>query len=360
MRNRIFCALALALLAGCGSDSDENASEDASPSATESAQAGARSARTAPAADDLWAPIAPPEAPLPARDPRAPLDPDATLARYASECADDASRSECRALRRDLELVFFADLLGLRRGGQPLERALVRAAARAELPQLACFGLRELLMGSELTQDDAALIRSALDSPWRAPREVVRTFGYRATNPVPGLADLFERDANAQRTGSPELCLDGGRDAEPNPALVGNYPGAQHRPFASSEDLRWFTTPDPPERVLAQFAKRGMRASTAEELKAEQQARYLAEITQLTSGEPTPDSPDTTRQMMEMIFEASRDWGRPFAQLERIGEIRFVTLAPQHVVAVFRDDALGATALVASRPAVFDAKAMGL
>jgi hypothetical protein len=356
MRDRIAFVLALALVAGCG-DADDEAADPAAPAATAEEAAAAAAPEHPRGAEDLWAPISPERADLlPARDPRAPLDPDAVVARFEKECTG-AGGGECRALRRDLELVFLADLVGLRSGGQRLDRALVRTAARARLPQLACFGLRELLLSRELTQEDIALIASALDSPWRAPREVVRSLGHRRADPVPGVADLLERAAVGQNTASAGLCLDGGRDPEPNPRLAGGYPGARYRPFASTADLRWFTTPDPPERVLAFLTKGGTPAQTRDELKAAQQARYMEETLKLSSDEP---SDDATAKMMQLIFEASQDWGAPFAELERTGEIRFVMITPGQAVAVFRDDALGATSIVAARPAVFDPKALGL
>jgi hypothetical protein len=361
MRDRIAFFLALALVAGCGGDAEEEAADPTAPAATAEEVAAAAAPEHPRDAEDLWALISPErEGLLPTRDPRAPLDPDAVIARFEQECGNDAGGGECRVLRRDLELVFFADLLGLRRGGQRLDRELVRTAARAQLPQLACFGLRELLLADSVTSADAQLIASALDSPWRAPREVVRAFGYRRSVPVPGLAELFARDAARQLSRSADLCLDGGRDPEPNPRLAGNYPGARYRPFASKEDLRWFTTSDSPERVLEFLTRGGKAAQTADELKAAQQAAYMEEMLRLSSGDPHPDDSEVTAKMMELAFEAGVDWSAPFANLDRTGEIRYVMITPYQAVAVFRDDALNATSIVASRPPVFDRAALGL
>jgi hypothetical protein len=361
MRDRIACSvLALALAISCGGDADDAASDE--PSQARPADPKSEVAAPSGGAADLWAPISPTgdAAPLPARDPKAPLDPDAVIARFEQECAGGASGSDCRALRRDLELVFFADLLGLRRGGQHLDRELVRAAARARLPQLACFGLRELLFASGLTSEDERLITDALDSPWRAPREIVRAFVYRRAVPVKGISDLYERDVEAAVGSSAALCVDGGRDPERNPALAGNYPGARYRAFASKPDLGWFTTSDPPEKVLAFLTRGGKSALTADELKAARQAAYMDEMVRLTSGESASDDPDITAKMMELALETSFDWTAPFANIQRVGEIRYVLITPKQAVAVFRDDALGATSIVAPRPPAFDRAALGL
>jgi hypothetical protein len=355
MSRRITCAFGIAMFAACGSDSEDVGVAEDAPLAPVTASAEPESARQPL---DLWsAAVAQDAVGIPARDPAAPLDADAVIARFERECGGGLGEGECPALRRDLELVFFADLLGLKRAGQRLDRELARAAARARLPQLACFGLRELLIEGKPTKDDVALISAALDSPWRAQREIVRLWGRRLSNPVPGLADLFERDAGPSVRQDADLCLDGGKDPEPNPGLAGHYPGARHRAFASTADLRWFTTPDPPERVLAFLTKNGGEAYTAEGLKARQQAIYLEEMTRLSSAEGAPDA---TAAMMQLMFEASRDWSAPFARLDHVAEIRYVMIAPSQAIAVFHDEALHATAIVAPRPAHFDPKALGL
>lgn len=360
MRSLTACGIAIGFLLGCGGDADSESEEE-----PQAHKAAAQQKSPSPGAEDLWAPFEPkePVAPLPARDPRVPLDADAVIARFEKECAGNASGTECRAQRRDLELVFFADLLGLRSGGQRLDRELARAAARAQLPQLACFGLRELLWGSELSPEDERLIREALDSPWRAPREIARSFGYRRAVPVSGLSDLFERNIKQPFGSSAHLCLDGARDPEPNPGLAGNYPGARFRPFASKEDLMWFTTRDPAEKVLAVLTRGGKHALTAMELKAAQQANYMDEMLRLSSGDADPDAPDATARMMELAFGASVDWTAPFDSIERAGEVRYVMITPKQAVAVFRDDALNATSIVAPRPPpapLFDPAAFGL
>ena len=340
LRAWIACGLALALSLGCGSDTDEPEADSA--------------------AEDLWAPH--PEKPAqgrgPARDPAPPPDPDEVVARYEKVCAGGGASAECAALRRDLELVFLSDLVGLRSGGQRIDRELARTAARAENPRLACFGLREMLLARELTSEDEGLIAAALDSRWRAPREVVRSLGRGRAQSVRGLADLFARDSGTRTAPSAHLCLGGARDPEPNPGLAGRYPGARYRPFASDSDLRWFTTSDSPKKVLAFLTRGGKPAQTLDELKAEQQATYLAESEKIFANAGPDD--DVMLPVIELQFRAGRDWGQPVEGLEGVGEIRYVMITPDQAIAVFRDDVLDATSIVASRPAVFDPKAFGL
>ena len=57
------------------------------------------------------------------------------------------------------------------------------------------------------------------------------------------------------------------------------------------------------------------------------------------------------------------DWTAPFDSIERAGEVRYVMITPKQAVAVFRDDALNATSIVAPRPPpapLFDPAAFGL
>jgi hypothetical protein len=170
------------------------------------------------------------------------------------------------------------------------------------------------------------------------------------------LTDLITRvpDKNSE-PGDPIIYLLGQRDPEPNPKVAGGYPGARYRHFASSPARGWFTTPDPPEKVIAFLAKGGKKVLSGEEMKgaAKPQAfdpeayqkEVMAAVTSndpakmeaLLKSVPTPKPPPT-------------DWTAGFEGMTRVGEIRYVMLSPDQAVAVFRDDALHATSIVAPTP----------
>src|SRR6185295_14297352 len=124
------------------------------------------------------------------------------------------------------------------------------------------------------TAEDEALIARALDSPYRAVRNAVSS-NWRK---VPAtLTDVMKRGRGYDTTLT-GVCLDSARDPVPSPKWAGNYPGAKFRPIASSASLRWFTTPDPPEKVIAWFEVQGKAARSMAQMKAEAQAKYMEEM----------------------------------------------------------------------------------
>ena len=347
MRNpRLICVLLMLVASGCGSGSEPTSEE--APALEATAQDARASQRAADAG--LWAPYAAgrEQALPPGILDSVRADPDAVLARHRQECAKGAASPSCQTLRVAVEYVLLDALVGLRDIGEPLERRWLQAAARAQTPQLACFGLRGLLVAEERSGEDEALIAAALDSLWRAPRNVVLAYGASA----PGMSEMLGRTSRerGQPGSGPELCIDGSRDPQPNPGLSGRYPGAHYRPFASTSTRRWFTTPDPLEKVLAFFAHQGKPALTADGLKAAQIAKVTELTSQLTmSSEPISDAKMAkyTRELMDI---QGTDWSAPFSRLEGTGEIRYVMITPKQAVAVFWDDMLHATSIVATPP----------
>lgn len=359
MKAMLLTMALLALSAGCGSD--EGADEQRADS--ESASSGASKS----AEEDLWAPHVVAEDSDSERagasaERKPHPDPDTVPALHHEACSRDLDSARCRALHRELEFVFLNDLIGLRAARQPLERAWLRTAARAQNPYLACLGLRGLLFAGEITAEEDALFVAALDSPWQGPRNFAIAYAsklaYVSASEAARLNELLGRAGARGTPTDVDLCVESRRDTAPNPGLAGRYPGARYRPFASTADLRWFTTPDSPEKVLAFLTRGGKPAQTGDELKAAQEAAYLEQTMKLYADAP-PDS-DLTVAAVKLGFEAGRDWSEPFTNLERVGEIRYVMITPKQAVAVFRDDVLGATAIVAPRPVAFDPAAFGL
>jgi hypothetical protein len=350
MRALVAVCSALALALGCGSK------DEPEPSSREVAKQSPTQERAAPGDEDLWAPYSPAAA-APSASRRASLepeplpDPDAVVALHHQLCSGGATSPRCPELRGQLELVLLGDLLGLRAAGEPLEREWLRAAARAENPHLACLGLRGVIFAGGITADEDALFLAALDSPWRGPRNLVLDWSSRippsSASGAALLVQMLGRAGKPQPASGTDLCLQSGRDPEPNPGLAGRYPGARHRPFASDATRRWFTTPDPPEKVLAYLTKDGGQALTADGLQAAQQQKLLELTARMTqSGEPI----DMKAYMRAMAEMRGTDWTAGFQNLEAAGEIRYVMVTPKQAVAVFRDDLLHATSIVAPRP----------
>ena len=355
MRLQLATCFVLLLSLACGSDDDEAEEVDAAAAEERSDDSGAERAATE---QDLWAA-------WPAGTPRAAAGaastaqasratPDAVLARFESECAANAGTPECQALRRAVERLYLSDLLGLRGAFQPIDPGMYRTAARAETPQLACIGLRELMRSPSPSAEDEALLAAALDSPWRGPRTLVLALANPPWGARPRFSVLARRTERAVEGGYQglyDICIDGSRDPEPNPGLAGRYPGARHRPFASDATRRWFTTPDPPKQVLAYLTKGGGAALTADEMKAAQTAKYMQQMLELSSGnEPVADA-NLTERMLQLVLEQGVDWSASFKGLQGTGEIRYVMITPKQAVAVFRDEILDATSIVAPRPA---------
>jgi hypothetical protein len=361
MRILLMLGCTVLLLAGCGSDSEEPKPDEATPAK----QAGVPAGKTA-GEENLWAPYSAAEASKRSATPpfdhsfRAPPpaarpDPDAVLERYQKDCADKADSPDCRSLRRDVEHVFLDDLIGLRNAGQPIDDDLLRAAATAETPQLACIGLRDRLRADKRTGADWALLAAALDSPWRAPRNAAliyaRLLPPDSTEAVPTAMKMLEREGRYDYRGPTDICIDGWRDPLPNPGLAGHYPNARYRPFASDATRRWFTTADAPEKVFAYFAQAGLGpALTAEALKAAAQAKYLQAMTDMSQAPDAVDAQKLTERMMKLAMEQGIDWSSGFRDMPGTGEIRYVMVTPKQAVAVFRDDLLDATSIVAPRP----------
>jgi len=275
---------------------------------------------------------------------QATADPDAVIERYKGECAGGAKSAECRALRWEVEAIFLESLVAVRTSSAQVDPRWYRLAAASENPQLACIGVTELVWDPKRTAQDDALIARALESPYHAVRGavVLNSSRFQALN------DVWSRNGGFNYSDLTGVCMDSGRDLVPPPKWAGGYPGAQFRPFASNESRRWFTTPDPPEKVVAWFASRGKSVRTEQQMLADAQARYMQEMTELSSDPEV----DNTQKMMEVMMNQASDaqWSAPFRNMEGIGEIKYAMIGSGQAIAIFRDDLFKATSIVATRP----------
>ena len=286
-----------------------------------------------------------PRAPAPTTDIRA------TMARFERECLRGRGTS-CETLQAELERALYQELMVMYLGGKDLDRKVLRVAARAELPELAAFGLRRL--GRWNSAEDVPLAAAGLDSPYPAVRSAADELVRSLNNPQ--LQRLAHR---SQRSGS-EGSKSGLVPMEaPNPKTIGAsiYPGASYSFAASRPDFAVYTTSDAPDKVLAHYAKgkRVLTGAALGDLRKQKSAKkndeaMAAEMMQaMMSGK---DPQVIVKEMMEADQAKNVDWTRGIEGVEGVQSPRYVVLeetgpqkSPSRVVAVYRDEALGATAV---------------
>ena len=79
------------------------------------------------------------------------------------------------------------------------------------------------------------------------------------------------------------------------------------------------------------------------------QAKFMEEMTRLSED----SEQDNTARMMQLMAGqgAAGQWSAAFRGMEGIGEIKYVMIGANQAVAIFRDDMLKATSIVATQPA---------
>jgi len=276
------------------------------------------------------------------------LDADEAIERYGRDCKPGDSSQPCRALRGRAEYTFLEELLWLKSTGQTPDPQLYRVAAVAENPRLATLGLRGLLLvTTPLTQPDEQLVVAALDSPYRGVRQTILQFA----NNQKGVRELWPRIVTNSDSYTDFPYLDDRRDSEPDHAVIGSYPGARFRYFASAATQPWFTTTDPLDKVIAFLAKGESQALTAAELNAKNQSDAMQKYMQATrAASETGDSSKVMEAMKDFQMQSGVDWTRQLSSVEGAGEIRYIELAPEKMIAVFDDAVLHATSIVAIAP----------
>lgn len=312
-----------------------------------------------------------------------PLDLEATAARYEAECAADAAGADCDGLQAALEDLLFDCLVTLTDARVPVDRETVRVATRAQSPTLAAYALA--LLDAGFGPDDVPYVRAALDSPYPQVRSAAI-----------GLSKWFETEAlRAPTQRAREALADGYSglkssplvpDLVPTAEALGAplYPGARYSYLAGSRDRPVFLSADDPQKVTAFLAK-GKPTFTAAEMTAAVDQRMAAEqAAHDAAAEPAADDMATAmaqaaelmaamnsgedpmkalQEMSEAKQAASHDWTSEITRLEGIDTPRFVVVEEKNgvatrVVAVFRDPAVGATAIAYLKPPGRDNGAM--
>lgn len=350
---RLLAALAVALLVACGGDEADEAEEGRAPdtSAAEADAGAARSPRDGVAAvgttlffDDPTPPVA-----------------DA-LARYEAECAGEAT-PECKRLQWQLEYALYEDMRELARAGT-VDEELIHVGAAAECPQLKAFSL-DRIRERGLRPEEHALVVAAFDDPYPSVRASAQYLAQQL--PDEKWTRMLVRDSGAEGRGVQGLIA----GVTPGAKSLGAplYPGSTHWHFASSASHgEFFSTPDAPDDVVAFYAKDGKQALSGEQLEAEiEEAMNALQnpmllVQKMQEAAAAGQDPATViASLTAGAAGAEIDWTDGIAGREGMLEPRYVVLAegdlmgqpiPSRVVAIFRDEAMGATGLIfRSKPA---------
>jgi hypothetical protein len=135
------------------------------------------------------------------------------------------------------------------------------------------------------------------------------------------------------------------------------YPGSSYSFATSRQDLAIYRTSDAPDKVIAHYAK-GRRVLSGAELgelqkqkggKKNDEAMAQAMMQAVMNGQ---DPQAAMKQLMDSAQAQSVDWTSGIEGAEGVVAPRYVVLGeagpqkvPSRVVAIYRDDALGATAI---------------
>lgn len=277
-------------------------------------------------------------------------DVNATLARFERECLGKGG-APCVALQAELEQALYRELMVMYLGGKDPDHRMLRVAARAQLPDLAAFALRRLARWQ--AAGDGPIAAAGLDSPYPAVRSAAAELARSINNPH--LQRLATRSRGSREGSGTGLVPD---EAPAAKALgTSTYPGSSYSFAASRQDLAVYRTSDAPEKVIAHFAK-GRRVLSGAELgslgkqkggKKNDDAMAQAMIQAVMSGQ---DPQAAMKQMMESAQAQNVDWTAGIEGVEGVSSPRYVVLeeagpqkVPSRVVSVYRDEALGATAV---------------
>lgn len=351
MRRATYLVVLFALSA-CGSKKKKQAPEVASPSgsggsAVTDSPHPAAAAQTGALTWDQTPAFKKPPRPYPDPFDAPPLppiaDPDAVIARYGAQCPNRTRTDACKDLRRQVERIFLGDIIGLRAAHVPIDRKWFSVAIGAETPQLACLGVNGLARLKDRTPDEEAAILSSVDHPSWSVREAAM-----ATR-LPAMELLSLRAYRGGDRGFVGACLDGRIDREYSNAYAGGYPNAKYRFLASSPTQRWFTTPDSVEKVYEFFIKQGRPPMTREAVQAAMTAKMAAEIQRITS---TMKEDEVEKANKEVAGLAAKFVVPNMPSIDGAGEIRYVMLTDSIGIAIFKDDTLKGTSIVALAPPV--------
>jgi hypothetical protein len=269
--------------------------------------------------------------------------------KYAASCTPSSTSDACKQMRWKLEYALYTDLVLSMQDGQTPPPSAIEVGLNAETPQLRALALQIAPQGPAKVASAVA----GIDSPYATVRQeaanVIRSYGDDKQR------GMLDRQASGSRPEYPVA------DEAPDPARlkVKVYPGATYRYFASNDEEAYFSTPDPPEKVVGFYTQGGRKAYSASELQQAMKARARGAMDQ--------------GKMMQMIQEAQargrirrrRSWPgrraspdsaptRPATSRAGRGSSRPGTSRRDdmfsRVVVVFRDELVGATGIAVPLP----------
>jgi len=191
--------------------------------------------------------------------PRVDLPPDEISLRFEAECVDGRWAADCPALRMEIELAFYGDLIILGQANEPIDRESLVVAARSHFPPLAELGLRRLARIESAAERDATL--AALEHPSPAVRQAARNLIESAE---PQGMQAYARWWRASTRSTWDALVP---DTLPMPEQLGlkDMDDLRYRYFASDEHRAVFTSRTAPGELIGRIAP-GARTSTGEQV----------------------------------------------------------------------------------------------
>jgi len=284
---------------------------------------------------------------------------DELVQRYEAECPGGI---DCGLIRDELEFQLYNDLRLLYRLGEDVDQQTLYTAAAAKSPQLALLALR--WMNNKPMDGDDKAVAAALESDSPAVRSAaLALLGNRLPPEVKALgewivAESYSEDDALIPTPRPDADLLG---FEP-------YPNARLVRLASGRGRAFYTTPDPPEKVIATIGKgkkvldvNAFYQRISEAIVLPDMDKLMAEMEKMLA-ETDPEKQQAMQASIEKMMQPSQpretDLLTVLGPVMSRGDARIIILRavpgstpdspPQatRVAAVFHDDALKTTVIL--------------
>jgi hypothetical protein len=290
-----------------------------------------------------------------------PSSPDRRAAdKFLAECSTTAkiATPACQAIAHDvnrlaLRMITVSEIIG-----RPLDKEFLRNAARSTDGGLRAAAIRAL--GREpMDKVDQALVLQALSSPFPGVRSDAAVIAAKLSDPAISdrLARTYDRTPRAS-------VLPYVADKIPTASSLGGdvYPGATYDHLASGPRRAFFTTSDPPDKVVAFYAKGGKTAQTMADLQSARTSAGQpnpAEIMRRIQRGEDPQKVIADIQAQAMRGASSDTWTKAIEGERGVENPRFIELvpavvpmrpgvvpAPAKIVIVFTDLLLRRTAIL--------------
>jgi hypothetical protein len=287
------------------------------------------------------------------------VDLEALRQKYAASCTPSSTSEACKQMRSKLEYALYTKLLLSMEDGETPPPSAIEVGLKAETPQLRAL----VLQVSPQSPARMAAAVASIDSPYATVRQ-------EAANVIRSHGDdkqrrMLERQSSGRRPDYPVA------DAPPDAARlkVKPYPGATYRYFASNDEQAYFSTADAPDKVVAFYTQGGKKAYSASELKQAMKSRAMAAMDQnkmiQIMQEAQRKGQDPAQAMMawqKSLAGLGADPTRNFEEREGVVSPRYIPGDDtfSRVVVVFRDDLVGATAIVVPLPSPATEAAMNV